>query len=433
MATFKISQDKENRIQFSHKQDTMATQKQRSVLGLLDGNKVGEKVDKGAQKPVFGVRRDNVLSNTYAVPQQPQQNRRNFFLPVAQFQAFKVYEDSPDQESTDQKPLDEKMNEVVVIEEVPLKVEEVKEEKKAYSLSDLRLPQRSPKLDETYSDVSFNVTDKPDEAEVVEYQTDIYQYMRFIERKNRPKPGYMKKQPDISHNMRTILVDWLVEVAEEYRLHTETLYLAIYFIDRFLSYMSVVRSKLQLVGTAAMYIAAKYEEVYPPDITEFVYITDDTYTRRQLIRMEHLILKVLQFDLTTPSPCSFIKMMSILVKGDESKVIDLAMYICELGLLEAEPFLEFLPSVLGASSIALAQYTLGKDVWSEEFVDGTGFKLEQLTKCITFLDDIHRKAPNMTQKAIQEKYKSPKYHGVSKILPREFSMVEVPSIETDQK
>lgn len=66
----------------------------------------------------------------------------------------------------------------------------------------------------------------------------------------------MKKQPDISHSMRTILVDWLCEVAEEYSLNSESLYLAVSFIDRFLSYMSVVRSKLQLVGTAAMYIAS---------------------------------------------------------------------------------------------------------------------------------------------------------------------------------
>lgn len=66
----------------------------------------------------------------------------------------------------------------------------------------------------------------------------------------------MKKQPDITYNMRTILVDWLVEVSEEYKLQTETLYIAVSIIDRFLSFMSVVRSKLQLVGTAAMFIAS---------------------------------------------------------------------------------------------------------------------------------------------------------------------------------
>lgn len=73
---------------------------------------------------------------------------------------------------------------------------------------------------------------------------------------HRPKPGYMRRQPDVTYGMRAILVDWLVEVAQEYKLQNETLYLAISFIDRFLSLMSVVRAKLQLLGTAAMFVAS---------------------------------------------------------------------------------------------------------------------------------------------------------------------------------
>lgn len=74
--------------------------------------------------------------------------------------------------------------------------------------------------------------------------------------KTRPKAAYMKKQPDITNSMRAILVDWLVEVGEEYKLQNETLYLAVNYIDRFLSSMSVLRGKLQLVGTAAMLLAS---------------------------------------------------------------------------------------------------------------------------------------------------------------------------------
>ena len=66
----------------------------------------------------------------------------------------------------------------------------------------------------------------------------------------------MSKQPDVTYSMRSILVDWLVEVADEYRLHTETLFLAVNYIDRFLSQMAVQRPKLQLVGAACMLIAA---------------------------------------------------------------------------------------------------------------------------------------------------------------------------------
>lgn len=92
--------------------------------------------------------------------------------------------------------------------------------------------------------------------EVKEYQAEILEYLREAELKHLPKCGYMRKQPDINQSMRTILVDWLVEVCEEYRLQSETLCLAVSYIDRFLSTMSVVRAKLQLVGTAAMFIAA---------------------------------------------------------------------------------------------------------------------------------------------------------------------------------
>lgn len=83
--------------------------------------------------------------------------------------------------------------------------------------------------------------------------------------KTRPKAGYMKKQPDITNSMRAILVDWLVEVGEEYKLQTETLYLAVNYIDRFLSSMSVLRGKLQLVGTAAMLLAS-YVRLFKVDL-----------------------------------------------------------------------------------------------------------------------------------------------------------------------
>lgn len=74
-------------------------------------------------------------------------------------------------------------------------------------------------------------------------------------------------QRDINHTMRGILVDWLVEVAEEYKLVPETLFLAVNFIDRCLSKYSCQRSSLQLVGVTCMLIAAKFEEIYAPQVS----------------------------------------------------------------------------------------------------------------------------------------------------------------------
>ncbi|XP_051687765.2 cyclin-A1 [Oryctolagus cuniculus] len=172
----------------------------------------------------------------------------------------------------------------------------------------------------------------------------------------------MRKQPDITEGMRTILVDWLVEVGEEYKLRAETLYLAVNFLDRFLSCMSVLRGKLQLVGTAAILLASKYEEIYPPKVDEFVYITDDTYTKRQLLRMEHLLLKVLAFDLTVPTTNQFL-LQYMRHQGVCIRTENLAKYVAELSLLEADPFLKYLPSLIAAAAYCLANYTVNRHFW----------------------------------------------------------------------
>lgn len=103
-------------------------------------------------------------------------------------------------------------------------------------------------------------------------------------------------QNDVNPNMRSILVDWLVEVAQEYNMQPDTLYLTVAYIDRFLSSVAVARHELQLVGIACMLVAAKYEEIYAPTVQDFVYITDHSYTAEQLLSMEHKVLETLQYE-----------------------------------------------------------------------------------------------------------------------------------------
>lgn len=86
-------------------------------------------------------------------------------------------------------------------------------------------------------------------------------------------------QPDLNARMRAILIDWLVDVHLKFRLKDETLYVTVQLIDRYLSLHTTTRCKLQLVGVSALFIACKYEEIYPPDLKDFVYITDNAYTK----------------------------------------------------------------------------------------------------------------------------------------------------------
>ncbi len=97
--------------------------------------------------------------------------------------------------------------------------------------------------------------------------------------------------------MRAILIDWLVEVHLKFKLVPETLYLTVNLIDRFLEKEQVNRQKLQLVGVTAMLIACKYEEIYPPIVKDFVYITDNAYTKEDILIMEKKMLTTLDFNI----------------------------------------------------------------------------------------------------------------------------------------
>ncbi|XP_037353683.1 cyclin-A2 [Talpa occidentalis] len=255
--------------------------------------------------------------------------------------------------------------------------------------------------------------------EVPDYHEDIHTYLREMEVKCKPKVGYMKKQPDITNSMRAILVDWLVEVGEEYKLQNETLHLAVNYIDRFLSSMSVLRGKLQLVGTAAMLLASKFEEIYPPEVAEFVYITDDTYTKKQVLRMEHLVLKVLAFDLAAPTVNQFLTQYFLHQQSANCKVESLAMFLGELSLIDAEPYLKYLPSVIAGAAFHLALYTVTGQSWPDSLVQKTGYTLDSLKPCLLDLHQTYLRAPQHAQQSIREKYKNSKYHGVSLLNPPE--------------
>ena len=143
---------------------------------------------------------------------------------------------------------------------------------------------------------------------VAQYAEDIYDHLRAAQGKAAPDPRYMETfQTDINATMREILVDWLVEVAEEYKLSSDTLYLSVWYIDRVLSVHPVPRAKLQLVGVTCMLVAAKYEEIYAPQVDEFCYITDNTYERQDVLAMERTVLDALDFELTQPTVKTFLR------------------------------------------------------------------------------------------------------------------------------
>ncbi|XP_060561399.1 G1/S-specific cyclin-E-like isoform X3 [Ruditapes philippinarum] len=107
------------------------------------------------------------------------------------------------------------------------------------------------------------------------------------------------KHPALHARMRAILLDWLIEVCEVYRLHRESFYLAVDFLDRFLSKQSnLQKHQLQLIGITCLFIAAKLEEIYPPKLAEFAYVTDGACTEDEILDQELVILKAINWDLS---------------------------------------------------------------------------------------------------------------------------------------
>uniref|UniRef100_A0A914WK69 Cyclin N-terminal domain-containing protein n=1 Tax=Plectus sambesii TaxID=2011161 RepID=A0A914WK69_9BILA len=103
----------------------------------------------------------------------------------------------------------------------------------------------------------------------------------------------------LNRNMRMVLLDWMMEVCEIEKLHRETYYLSIDLFDR---YMSKARSigpdHLQLAGVTALFIAAKIEEIYPPKIERFAYMTDGACNEDDIRLQELVMLKQLNWALS---------------------------------------------------------------------------------------------------------------------------------------
>ncbi|XP_004252821.1 G2/mitotic-specific cyclin C13-1-like [Solanum lycopersicum] len=262
------------------------------------------------------------------------------------------------------------------------------------------------------------------------YASDIYDYLHQmeIEKKRRPLPDYLEKvQKDVSANMRGVLVDWLVEVTDEYKLLSDTLYLAVSYIDRFLSVNVIPRKKLQLLGVSSMLIAAKYEEINPPDVGEFCYITDNSYSKKEMVKMEADVLKCLKFEMGNPTIKTFLEQFTKIAKQDHKKnnlqLEFLGHYLAELSLLDYN-CVKFLPSLVAAAVLFLSRFTLQpkSHPWSLALQRCSGYRPGDLKECVLIIHDLQLSRRGRTLTALRDKYKLHKFKCVSTLS----SPLEIP-------
>jgi cyclin A len=186
----------------------------------------------------------------------------------------------------------------------------------------------------------------------VEYGPEILEYILLQERSVHRNPQYLLNQSEVNERMRSILIDWLVDVNIKFRLHPETFHLAVDIIDRYLSLRHCPRSRLQLVGVVAVLMAAKHEEIWPPEVRECVYIAANTYTREEILECEREIGNELQFRLALPT--SYPVASYVLEAMNASPQLkNASLMFLESAAIDYQS-LGFLPSVNAFAAIALA-------------------------------------------------------------------------------
>ncbi|KAK1973566.1 cyclin-like protein [Colletotrichum cereale] len=196
-----------------------------------------------------------------------------------------------------------------------------------------------------------------------EYDEEIFDHLLEIEAKSLPLPYYMRFHTKLDWSDRRELVENFFSYSEEFSIPVEVVFLALNFVDRFLSSNSA-SSSFKLLGAVAFVLAVKYETpdvhyIYPktetetdPSILETMGGKDKGYTLSDIQSIERQLLRALDYSLGTPSPFFFLRRIRTLDKSRQN-ILGLAQYLAASTMLN-EAFVGTRPSLIAAASYFLS-------------------------------------------------------------------------------
>ena len=251
-----------------------------------------------------------------------------------------------------------------------------------------------------------------------------YNLLKEEEKEIKPMPDYtyMSRQNEINEKMRSILVDWIIEVHFKFGFTDETLFMTVSIIDRYLSIAQISRTNFQLLGITALMIACKHEEIDLPKINDFIYITDNAYVKGEVIKMEEMVLSKLNFAFLYPSPIKFFEYLSLHFHF-EKKHHMMGKYLMESFLLDVKN-MKYKPSIISCACtyIVMKFFKMPNyhDSYSKKFYvldEAVGKYSEHSIKecakdiCL-YVDNINK----TNYKACLKKYSKPEQEKVSIII-----------------
>ena len=249
-----------------------------------------------------------------------------------------------------------------------------------------------------------------------EYLNEIYSNLLMGEKElnYKPKIGYMKSQNDINEQMRAILIDWLIEVHYRFRLKSETLYQTVWIIDTYLTIFPIIRARLQLLGIASLLISCKSQEIYYPQLNELIDITDGAYIKEELIEMETHILKVLSFNIVSPTSNDFFNIIAKAFNFDNRQYF-LGKYFLESSLIDYQ-MIKYSSSVIAVSCAYIVMKFFGinnyKCLYSNDVIKENCPQkvIKEAAREICFLV---KNLSQSTLKAVKDKYSLPIFLNVA--------------------
>lgn len=155
---------------------------------------------------------------------------------------------------------------------------------------------------------------------VSEYASDIFNNMMKEEMDFVVKKDFWKKHSELKEKTRSYVVEWIIEVASKFRLWTETTFVTINYIDRYLENTTrqVSKKDLQTMAIASLLIGCKYEEIYPPECRDMIKVSGDhSISKSAVLKFEYDILQVLDFNMQPHTANRFLERMVKLTNAEE--------------------------------------------------------------------------------------------------------------------
>jgi cyclin B len=224
--------------------------------------------------------------------------------------------------------------------------------------------------------------------------------------------GYMKFQSDLNEKMRATLIDWIIEVHYKFKLSHETLFLCVHLIDKYLSQIAVDRKNLQLIGITALMISCKYEEIYSPELKDFIYVTDKAYSGEDILQLEFQMLRVFKFDITVPTSFKIFQIISQNLNLTD-KDICIGKYLLELFMMDYRS-VKYKPSIIATSVCYLVMRIGNYDNYINVY-DYLKYEKSIMKECIRDICFIHEYIGETGIISVKRKYMNETFYRVANV------------------